>query len=250
VEAKEAVAMLEVDVQKLKDTAVTKEQVEGIVKASLPKFRGIESGTMHMKATTASNGGQTLVMGGFASTPMVAAVQWIDKVIKKASVASPQDIYKKGTPEEQFKGLLFMKFATIAEATAALTAVNETLLAENAGKPSKERLWCNFEQPIEKRACNGFLFALSRQLIEWKFPKECIEVNTEDGTMKIENKPVVTVTTDNYEIKIDWVMSSWEHWPELQSSKKFETIFNEAKDKLAKSKASVSKGIGKGPGGQ
>ena len=165
-----------------------------------------------------------------------------------AGVAGPQEIYKKGKPEEQFKGLLFMKFASSAEATAALTAVKETLIAENTGKAFKERLWCNFEHPVEKRTCNGLLFALQSQLIECKFPKECIEVNTDDGTMKIESKPVVNVTTENYEIKIDWLMPSWKNWTELQSSKEFETIVNEAKDKLAKSRASVSKGIGKGLG--
>ena len=64
--------------------------------------------------------------------------------------------------------------------------------------------------------------------------------------MKVERKIVAKLGVEGDEFKVTWVMPSWRGWDLLQSSKELAAIVSNAKETLAKSRAGVSKGTGKG----
>ena len=142
--------------------------------------------------------------------------------------------------------MVFMKFHNANDASDALKALKDKVLKENYGKDAKDDLWCEFEAPIEKRVCTGFLRSLRNQLIEWKFPKECIEIPADQCVLKVEKKEVVMAAVTNGEFDVTWTAEAWSKWPELQTSQELATMIQTAKERLAKSRAKWSKGAGKG----
>ena len=187
----------------------------------------------------------TLVMGGL-KVSLEAATQWANKVIGAAQGILPREIYKKGAPDEAFKGLMFLKFSSCSEAASALGTLQAGVVKENIGKDAKNRLWVDFEAPIEQRVCDGFLIDLRKQLIQWEFPSSCIEIVKEVGGLKVAGKNVVQVEVVGNEFRSTYVNEEWAKWPELQDSAELKVITGKAKDRLAKSRAKFSKGIGKG----
>lgn len=187
----------------------------------------------------------TLVMGGL-KVSLAAATQWANKLLAAAQGTLPKEIYKKGPPDEAFKGLLFLKFKSSSEADVALGVLQAGVHQENLGKDVKSRLWVEFESPIEQRVCDGFLIDLRKQLIEWQYPPACIEIDKEIGVLKVATKAVVKVDVVDNEFRSTYVNEEFAKWQELQKSPELNAITNKAKDRLAKSRAKFSKGIGKG----
>jgi len=186
----------------------------------------------------------TLVIGGL-KVSYTAAVQWVNKISRDSRAAAPIDTYKKSRPEDPFKGVMFLKFRNIQEAENTLLILKDEVARENVGKDGQHRIWCDFEFPIEKRLCDGFLTDLRKQLLEWNFPKECIEVDKELGFMKVEGAMVVKVDVKGQEFDVQWVNAAWANCGQLQSSEELRAIKGKAVGRLAKSKARISKSLGK-----
>ena len=204
-----------------------------------------ELGKLKLPSAHVSTSQNILVMGGFGQVSQAAATQWIERALRASNVTLPQDIYKKGKPEDPFKGMLFIKFPSVSEASPALTSLKSAASPENFGKGPKDRLWCDFEEPLEKRICKSFLFSLKSQLVEWKYPQGCVQVEKDLGVLKVEGKPVVKVAVVGAEFKIEWLVESWATWAILQNSAELLKIIADAKEKIAKSRERVSKGVGK-----
>jgi hypothetical protein len=192
--------------------------------------------------------------GGLATNTLVAcglkvslegATQWANKMFREAQNIAPLEVYKKGKSDEEFKGLLFMKFRNTSEATNALATLKDSVARENIGKDAKSRIWCDFEFPLEKRVCDGFLNDFRKQLLEWQYPKECIEVNKDLGLIKVGGIIVVKVEVKNFEFGVNWD-SQWETWEKLQASTELQAMMAKATDRLSKSKARIGKGLSKG----
>jgi hypothetical protein len=186
----------------------------------------------------------TLVAGGF-KVSLAAATQWVNKLVREAQNIAPLEVYEKGRPDEEFKGLLFMKFRNIPEATSALATLKDSLARENIGKDVRDKIWCDFEFPLEKRVCDSFLNDLRKQLREWEYPKECIEVNKDLGHIKVGGTIVAKVEVKNSEFGVKWD-SQWETWEKLQSSTELQAMMAKAKDKVDKNKSRIGKGASKG----
>ena len=169
----------------------------------------------------------TLAMGGFKIS-LDAATLWTNKVLQASKDHLPAETYKLGKPEEQFKGLLFMRFCSPSQATTALKSLKAAAFAENQSKESQDRLWCDFKTPIEERTCNGFLFGLRRQLIEWKFPSQCVKVEKECHLLKVAGKAIVQVRVQGDEFKVNWLSQEWAEWPQIQTSNELAAIMKVA----------------------
>lgn len=244
-EAKLAVSAIEHDVQKLKDTAITKDQVEDNVKASMPKIEDIESEISRLRgAATLEGSTSTLTMGGFQGTSYEAAALWVEKALGYTYTAN---VFMMEQSTDNFKGLLFIKFQSPLDASKALTKLKEATENENRGRSLKKRIWVEFKAPIEKRVARGFVFGLRRQLMEWEFPSICINVEKDTGTLQVNKKDVVKAEVRGDEFTIEWLDPAWASWDILQQSKELEGLIKTSKDRLASSRASTAKGAGKGP---
>ena len=156
------------------------------------------------------------------------------------------DIYHKD--KEGFKGYMFMKFRNVQDARYALDVMRVKCTNENGRRVQGSRLWCNFDLPIDQRVTTSFLFSLQRQLIEWKFPKAFIKVDTDLMILKKgNNKDIVTAKVVGDEFKLEWLDEVWAQWADLQNSTQLAAIRKTAVDNLARSRAENSKGVGKGP---
>jgi len=194
---------------------------------------------------TSVEGPKVVVIGGLKQVSFAAATQWTQNILAKAGVTA-LEIYKMGTPESEFTGMLFAKFTTPLDASLALKDLKTEAFKENNGKDFKNRVWCDFKAPIEHRICNSFLFSFRTQLIEWKFPKQCIDVDKDLGILKVEGKEVVKVEVVGDDFKITWIDPVWGTWEWLQSSKELAQITKVATDKLTTSRSQKKKGAGKG----
>ena len=47
------------------------------------------------------------------------------------------------------------------------------------------RTWAKIEQPFEIRTADSVLFAIKRMLVEWKYNKHCIKVDTEARCLSV-----------------------------------------------------------------
>lgn len=81
--------------------------------------------------------------------------------------------------------------------------------------------------------CNEFLYALKRQLCDWKtYGRNSLEVGTEEGLLFVNGYPVVRAKVEDDEFTLDWVDIEWMFWDELQESSELEAMIQDAKDKL------------------
>ena len=246
IEAEMAVCTLEQDVQMLKETALTKEKVEEILKQSMPKYKDIEADIAILRSVATSAGHVTLVIGGLKQQSMEAATSWLHQCLEAAGNKLPEETYKMGPTDEPFKGLLFMKFTDMAEAQSALRTMKSKCFQENKHRDQKDRIWCNFKKPIEERLVTSFLMALRTQLIAWKYFAYSVKVDLPAGALKVAGKVVLKASVENDKFKIEWVESDWEAWKDLTDSPEFIALRKSAEDRLSASRAQTSKGAGKG----
>ena len=167
----------------------------------------------------------------------------MEQTLSKGS-AKPADIYFKG---DDFKGHMWIKMAGEAEAKQALTLLKLKCFEENKARAAGQKLWANFDTPFEKRVVISFLAGLRHQLIEWKFPKEYIKMDDDQGLLKAGGKDIVKATIKEDKLLIEWVNEEWETWGDLQKSSEYEELLAKAESKMVTHRSRHSKGAGKGP---
>ena len=231
-EAKEIATTVQTEWQAAKDGNIKLQSSHSTLIDNRINSIETELGKLKLPGAHVSTNQNTLVMGGFDTVSQTSAIQWIERTLRVSKVTLPQDIYKKGKPDEPFKGMLFIKFPSVSEACQALSSLKSAAFPENFGKGPKDRLWCDFEEDIEKRICKSFLFSLKTQLVDWKYPKNCVSVDKDLGILKVENKPVVKVSVVGDEFKIEWLMESWASWTLFQNSPELTKIIGVAKEKV------------------
>jgi len=240
VQAMMTASAVEKEVQQLKESAVTKENVEEVVKASLNQLNpGLQN-------TTGKTNSTTILLGGLEHKSAEEAKAWVNRLLLDGKAAQPQDAYKKGKRDEEFKGLLFMKFANESQAEFALQVCKDKCDKENMRRPKENRLWANYDAPVEERTVNSFLLSLRWQLLEWGFDKKYIKVELEQGIMKAGGKEVLKVEVKESAFKLEWVNKTWGEWEALCNSPEYGRLVEKANEKLAKSKEGMNKGAGKG----
>ena len=151
-------------------------------------------------------------------------------------------------PTSNFKGLMFLKFPTHTEASAALSILRQCISKENVEQNAKSRLWCDFKKPVEAWICGGFLGGFKTQLVEWKYTKQSVSYTMDAGAgvLKFENKEVLRVAIVQGEFRVVWLDDRWAHWEDLQKPDELKGLLRRAQEKLAQMKAHHAKGAGKG----
>ena len=227
------------DVKALQDATFTKEEARNFITEEIERNIAVSG-----SSTTGNlNGSTELIMGGLKESTFEVASAWIARVL---STNLPTEVYQKQRDDEPFQGMVFLKFQSRAAASAALKSLQDCIKKENADKGFKERSWANNDLPIEQRVVRGFLFGLRWQLTEWKYPRACIEVDPNAGTLKVEGKECVKAEIDRYGFKVTWVDESWRTWDWLQTSEELKQLKKTASDKLEASRSRKKKGAGKG----
>ena len=158
------------------------------------------------------------------------------------------ETYHKG---EDFKGLLFAKFATKGDRDVAVRKLRQ------AKEEVRDRkVWAKPDQPVEKRVPATFFFALKRTLLEWGLNKGTAWVDEDRGTLEVAGKLVVTVSvsetatgtseTAKKKLECNWA-EEWKTWKELQNSSELKALLEQADETLNRGgKGKSSKGWSKG----
>ena len=239
-ETRKSVDAIEQDVAALKATTLTKAEASAHIEAEVKKNLSQMKPTLPMtaQASTTRTNSDTLVFKGFTDVPAQSAEDWITEKLKQLRLPTPETIYHKG---DEFKGVMFTKFASVDDSTKAATALGKTKLSLNT-KP----IQCNSDRAIEVRAPMSLMLGLRWQLSRWgTYAKEQIKVDDKTLTMKIGREPVLAVGTPEGRIQLNWLNDEWRNWQELQESVELQQLITTANDSLTKSSSSQPKGKGK-----
>ena len=130
------------------------------------------------------------VWGGFAGSYDDASA-WVKGEIEKCKADVQFEVFTKGG-EENFRGILFTKFATKTkrdEVVSALRKHLETTIAE---------VWVKPDLPVRIRAVNGFLLGLKRLMVsdEWKFDRSNVRVDVDVKSLEVGGVEVVKIDDD------------------------------------------------------
>ncbi|CAK0844445.1 unnamed protein product, partial [Prorocentrum cordatum] len=148
---------------------------------------------------------------------------WMRKLVQSL------DVYKKDWEGEEFKGIAFVKFASAVGAPM--------------GPKGSERLWCDIEAPVEKRARMVFVVRpLRNQLVEWKFAASPVRVGKDTRALKVKGEPVAKPNVTSKKFDVDWISDDWEKWNDPQQSPQLRAILQSARDRLARSREGMAKG--------
>ena len=156
--------------------------------------------------------------------------------------SAPQPQAEVHCRDVAFKGMLWLPYHKVDDATSALTALTEVM-----SKDREAKHWCNYDLPIEERVENSILFGVKTKLVEWKVgSKKHIRIDTDTKIMKAWGKEVLQATVVGDSLEVKWLSSEWEAWDELQQNPDIKEIIQRARERLAKSRTETGKGAGKG----
>ena len=143
-----------------------------------------------------------------------AARQWLIAQCTKSGMPEPIDIYSKG----DFKGLIFARCLSCAQRDQPIASIN------NIPSSVFPKTWARIDQPIDIRMAESALFAIKRMLVEWKFNKRCVRVDTDTKCLCVAGTLLVKATVENFALKLQWCDGKWEQWQALQGSAEHEKI--------------------------
>ena len=98
---------------------------------------------------------------------------------------------------------------------------------------------------IQARVPKSYLFSFKRLLVDWKFAKSSIYVDTNTMLLTVEGNPVVQATVKDFQLNLQWLDAKWREWPDLREDPNFMGLQVAAQERLNKAKATSSKGKGK-----
>ena len=232
-----SVSAVEQEMKELKENVVTKADAVKLIEEKLSAMGRNSTATMPC----------VLALGGLEQPSKSDAKSWVNAVLSDKGGPTPIDSYNKSRSDEPFKGLLFVKFGTTAQATAALEILREKCHGENRARQADNEMWCNYERPVEERAVRNILFGTKYLLSDkFKLPKSYVKVDEDACTLKAGGEPVMTVSINQDKVHIRWHKKEWEEWAELVQSPEFVEIVKAAERKISDSFAAKSKGDGKG----
>ena len=113
-----------------------------------------------------------------------------------------------------------------------------------------QKPWAKMDQPIDQRTVDNVFFGFKRVLVDWKYNKRCIRVDTDAKVLKVAGKEILKVAVQDYKLILQWQDSEWQQWEDLQTAAEFTKIQSDAQTKLERAKdfaSEESKGKGKGP---
>jgi hypothetical protein len=200
----------------------------------------VELGKLKMVACVPKEGPSTALVGAMNDASSGdSAKTWLWGILQKEGIEGVQDVYYKG----DFKGLLWVKFASIEKREVAISKYNSLKSKYNN---SEKNSYMNPDLPITIRAGISFLNSLKKLMVSWGQNAGSIKWDPDLLTMQISGKDVLRVASDDYKFVLTWVDPSWGKWEELVNDPQFKNLAKEAQDKLTKAQTHIDKGKGKG----
>ena len=80
----------------------------------------------------------------------------------------------------------------------------------------------------------------------WKFKKSAIRIDENTLTMKVDDEPVLQVSTKEETLDITWLSKEWETWQDLLEAPEYKEILDKCNTDLRDAAAKQGKGSGKG----
>jgi hypothetical protein len=137
---------------------------------------------------------------------------------------------------------LWARFPTVEDMSAAITMFeSKALTQEDSGK-----VWCNQDRPHHIRTSRTFLVDFKKLLVKWKCNKNAINFTDDTMILSVEKKPIIKVSTQDNQLKLDWLDEEWGHWNELINATEFKELTDKANNALKAAQELRAKGMGKG----
>ena len=189
---------------------------------------------------TAKQGSSLAIIGGLSkSSTLDDAGLWLDAQLAKYGVRIPINKFIK---DESFRGRLWARFPTVEDMNAAITMFeSKALTQEDSGK-----VWCSQDLPHHIRTSRTFLVDFKKLLVKWKCNKNAINFTDDTMILSVEKKPIIKVSTQDNQLKLDWLDEEWGHWNELINATEFKELTDKANNALKEAQELRAKGMGKG----
>ena len=139
----------------LQKTSLTKEIVQEMIDKSIEESITKKTSSASQSTGTTVSDIKTLIIGGIDCVSLEAAKTWISNLLKEKPAPPPVEMYSKG---DTFNGLLWLRYHCPRDANNALSVIKGVL-----PRGSTNKVWANFDLPIEQRVMNTFLFSLKAQ---------------------------------------------------------------------------------------
>ena len=225
-EAKKTVSSIQKDVEALKETVLTKDDASSHIEAEVKKH--LSQMKISPSAISQNNVvSDTVVFKGFAGELVQTVEEWIASKLRELHLPVSQVTYIKG---DEFKGLMFARFAGPDEATKVVTTMGKATHTMGS-----KTIQCKAERPIEERVPMSLMLGLRWQLIQWgTYSKNEIKVDDTAAIMRIGRTAVVEASISQGRVKLDWSSEDWKKWRELQESPELHKLVTTANERMAK----------------
>jgi hypothetical protein len=224
---------MEADILSIK-TALPTSVADGKTVEKVQKLEALVAG-MHIAPVTKLP--STAMIGGLGSVSPDAAVEWVRQSLRRVGIQDFSEIFHKAL-DGQFNGNVFVKFNDHGKR-------EEAIKVYNAKKLTNEGKFMSPDLPIERRIPVGFLLGFKRLLVEWKFRKNSVQVDTDALTISIDRVDIAKAKVDDYTLKIHWESEQWQQWKALSEDEAFLKLQTDANTKLKNAKEKGGKGKGR-----
>ena len=115
-------------------------------------------------------------------------------------------------------------------------------------KEGNHKAWFHVDTSVEQRSVTSSLLGLRYILTQpkWGFNKKYFKVDGDAGILKAGREPILHATVEDGKLKLAWLDPAREKWEELQTAPEWQEVQQKANDRLMRSAANSSKGVGKG----
>ena len=183
------------------------------------------------KPTDTSAKDLTVVIGGLTAADTIDdAGKWLSGQLYWNHGPKHTEYYCKG----DWKGLLFIKFATKSDRDAAVI-----MIRTSKWKYGSNEVWAKADLPIETRVQQGVLFAIKKYMVSWGYAQKAVWVDTEKLILQIGTDIVIQVRIIDKNLDVQ-IQPGWE-----LNGEEIAKIIDDAKQKLMKG-MTPTKGLGKG----
>ena len=178
----------------------------------------------------------TAVVGGLrGATSSDTAKSWLPESMTKSNIEGILDVYDK-CKDEEFNGMLFVKFSTSEKRDNAINSFNAARITFSDAKT-----YMNEDRPVSQRTKFSFLLNTKKLLVGWKF--ENVQFDDLTGVLSIAGTHMLMATVEGTVFKLTWLDDEWKEWKQFTDDKQFTALVKTAEGKLEK--ASQNKGKGK-----
>ena len=155
---------------------------------------------------------------------------WIKEKMQTVSSSCPE-MYCKG----DFKGIIFMKFASQHERNQYIQAFAKQRLSHGSN-----RIWITADKPMELRVQHALLFKVKKLLIDWQF--KGLWVDEANNSLSWNGDLVMQINIHNNHLDLQY----GDTWQAFLQQGNLDELINNAVSSLHNASIAKTKGKGKG----